>query len=261
MPSRTATSRVRAAAAELRSLLRDPGPGPLVRDLRHWFRETRRPVERRNRLDDDALRRLIAFGLAPDANCVDVGAHAGDVLADLVRCAPRGRHVAFEPLPELAADLRRRFPEVRVEEAAVADEPGRATFTRVVGAPALSGLRDRSDGAGVEHFDVRLTTLDEALPADYVPALIKIDVEGGELGVLRGAVETLRRHRPVVVFEHGRGGAAHYGTRPEDVFALLVDDVGLRIYDLDGGGPYDVEHFAAEAFAERGGRWNWVARP
>ncbi len=104
---------------------------------------------------------------------------------------------------------------------------------------------------------VRLEALDDALPPGYMPALIKIDVEGGEEAVLRGALRTLREHRPIVVFEHGLGSANAYGTEPSDVFGLLTDGAGLRIFDLDGGGPYRLEDFERAYFASE--RVNWVA--
>ena len=59
------------------------------------------------------------LSLTSDANCVDVGANVGDVLAEMVQIAPLGHHVAFEPLPELASVLTRRFPDVEVRNAAV----------------------------------------------------------------------------------------------------------------------------------------------
>jgi hypothetical protein len=63
--------------------------------------------------------------------------------------------------------------------------------------------------------------------------------------------------RPVVVFEHGSGGADIYGTHPHQVFDLL-DGVGLRIFDLAGVGPYSRERFN-EAFTEP--IWNFLAAP
>jgi hypothetical protein len=53
-------------------------------------------------------------------------------------------------------------------------------------------------------------------------SMIKIDVEGAELLVFRGAKETIARNKPVIVFEHGLGGADSYGHSPEQVFDLLA---------------------------------------
>jgi FkbM family methyltransferase len=229
--------------------------------LLHRWRASRLPADvRRNIKDDEHLGMLLAWTLRADSTCVDVGASRGLMLAEFARLAPRGRHVAFEPIPEAHAGLVERFPAVDVRCAALSDEPGTATFNHVRSRPAYSGLktRDYPGDEKIEVITVRVERLDDALPADLVPALLKIDVEGGELGVLRGGIETLRRHRPVVVFEHGRGAREHYGTTSDDVYDLLVEDVGLRIFDMDGNGPYDRDRFAAES---DGSRWNWVAVP
>jgi hypothetical protein len=109
----------------------------------------------------------------------------------------------------------------------------------------------------VERVSVRTERLDDVLADGPPPALIKIDVEGAELGVLKGAVETLQRHRPHVLFEHGAGGADLYGTTPVEVFDLL-DAVELRIFDLDGSGPYSRGRFEA-TFTQP--IWNFLAAP
>lgn len=222
------------------------------------MRET--PWERRYRLDEAHLRQLLAWSLASGANCVDVGANVGDVLRDIVRYAPCGQHIAFEPLPHLQAQLCRDFPRVQVHRLALADQAGEATFHFVRTLPSHSGLRER-DYPGpqqVELITVRTARLDDVLPPGYRPDLVKIDVEGGELGVLRGGLQTLKQHRPMVVFEHGGGASEFYGTTASDIWGLLVDEVGLRIFDLDGNGPYALTHFEDESASRR--RWNFIAR-
>lgn len=202
------------------------------------------PLARRNVLDDRQLRCLIAHSLAPDANCVDVGAHDGMVLTEILRVAPQGRHVAVEPLPEKAEQLRRGFPGVEVHNVALADEPGTMTFTRYPLSLQLSGLRARDLGdQPSEQFEVQVRPLDDLLDPELRIALIKIDVEGAELGVLRGARRTLERWSPTVVFEHGSGGSDYFGVGPEDVYDFLVEDIGMRIFDIDGDGPYTRERF------------------
>lgn len=214
--------------------------------------------------DSGHMRRLLAFLLTPEANCIDVGANHGAVLAEMRRVAPRGHHIAFEPLPHLCQLLRTQYPDVEIHQAALYNEPGEAEFSYFHGqADGWSGLQFRPLPGGqettVEQIKVRLEVLDQVLAADYRPAVIKIDVEGAELQVLQGAVQTLGRHRPVVIFEHGMGSANAYGTSPQDVFALLSDDVGYRVFDLDGNGPYTREEF--EHVFSAAERVNFVAHP
>jgi FkbM family methyltransferase len=216
------------------------------------------PALRRDLRDHAVLRLIFATALRADAHVIDVGANRGSVLADLVLLTPDGRQMAFEPIPSLASTLGAAFPGVEVEELALSDRAGTSTFAHVVSADGYSGLRRRTlpQGAVVEEISVRTARLDDVLADDFVPALVKIDVEGAELQVLRGARETLARHRPAVIFEHGQGAADAYGTTSGEVWDLFAD-CGQRIFDLAGVGPYSRDQFAA-AFPKP--IWNWLAR-
>jgi FkbM family methyltransferase len=224
--------------------------------LRSTYRFFDRTARREAR-DNEHMRVLMAACLAPDSNCIDIGAHSGGILREIVRCAPRGRHIAYEPLPHLAAELGREFPDVEVRSAALSDHDGQAAFVHDRTEPMRSTLDPHAftDHRHATTIEVPVERLDGAVGADYTPTLIKIDVEGSEGKVLAGAIETLRRSRPVVVFEHGGGGTSS----PTDVYSILVERAGLRIYDLDGVGPYTLAGF--EATYPLPTMWNWIARP
>jgi FkbM family methyltransferase len=217
---------------------------------------------RRDAEDMRNLRLLMRFGLDPDSNCVDVGANAGAVLREIVDIAPRGRHFAFEPLPDHVEELRSRFPKVEVRQVALAAANGTADFTQVVtaGMSAYSGFRPQWYPQKLETRTIKVETarLDDVLPDDYRPDLIKIDVEGAEGQVVAGGIGTIRTHQPIVVFEHFAGGAGAYGYGPEEMHKLLVDDARLRIFDIDGNGPYSAAAMR-EVFDSRR-LWTWVAR-
>ncbi len=185
--------------------------------------------------------------LTPTMNCIDVGAYAGDMLRVMVRYAPRGRHIAWEPLPYMARRLRKSFPTVDVRAAALSDCNGETAFTHVRTQPTYSGILPRTypGKETIEVITVPMQRLDDALPSGYVPNLLKVDVEGAELQVLRGGAETLRRCRPYVFFEHGRGGADHYGTTPHELFDFLTNECGLRISDIERTVIYSRDAFAA----------------
>jgi FkbM family methyltransferase len=209
--------------------------------------------------DTELIVALMEELLERDSDCLDVGAHAGSVLCEMARIAPGGRHVAWEPLPDFAGRLRSAHPGIEVREAALSDRAGEREFIRVIDDPGWSGfVASTSPGGGrVERITVRTERLDDALPEGVRPAFVKIDVEGAEEEVLRGALDTLRLERPVIAFEHGRGSADHYGTAPEAIHRFL-NQLGYSIFGLDGDGPYGQRRFS-EIFAS-GERVNFAAR-
>lgn len=260
-PLRTTADALRRSA---RSVVSHSGREERARVVVGRMREVRsafHPETRRVLRDEHAMRVVLATALRRDSNAIDVGANQGDTLDMILAVAPDGRHIAYEPIPGLGDDLATRYPNVDVRNAACSEEAGSAEFTHVLNAPARSGLRQRKDlpahWAEVERITVRLDKLDDALPEGYVPSLLKIDVEGAELLVMRGAAETLARHRPFVIFEHGVGGADLYGSTSGELFDLL-DGAGLRIFDLEGDGPYTRDRFDA-VFTQP--IWNFLAAP
>ncbi|OGX92060.1 hypothetical protein BEN49_17435 [Hymenobacter coccineus] len=187
--------------------------------------------QRYDRQTERVLRRV----LHPQANCVDVGCHKGEVLAQMLRYAPQGQHFGFEPIPALYQQLTRTFahrPNCYFYQLGLGEAPGEVSFNYVLTNPAYSGfVKRRYDRPERDTLiTVQRARLDDVLPAGTRIDLIKIDVEGGELQVLLGAQALLAASRPVIVFEHGIGGSDHYGTRPEQVFDLLTGPaIGLSI--------------------------------
>lgn len=139
--------------------------------------------------------------------------------------------------------------------AAASNIDGESSFVCVVNDPAYSGLRKRPDllPGKTETITVRTERLDDHLPEGYAPSLIKIDVEGAQQLVLEGAADNLSRFKPMVIFEHGAGAAASYGTRSSDVYGFLTAEAGLRIFDVERKWPVPVSLFESATY------WNFVA--
>ncbi len=218
------------------------------------------------RRDDVATQALLDEAIAQTTSCVDIGANRGEFLEFFTSRAPDGRHVAIEPIPALAEELRARFPSVEVAECALAEQEGSATFYWAVNDPGWSGLQvqEHLHNMEVEEITVQLKPLDAVIskPVDF----IKIDVEGAELRVLGGASETLRQHRPVILFEHAITHAKAHGTTPTDVYTVL-DEADYGIWSLGGRGPHSLTAFVAiceksdASNYDRHAETNWVARP
>lgn len=145
------------------------------------------------------MQTTIARIVRPGGVVFDVGAHAGyyTLLASQLVGAT-GRVVAFEPearnLGYLEEHLRLNdVRNVRVVEAAVADAAGTAPF-----ATESSGFGGALSEAG--SATVTTVTIDGLVDAGTLPAphYLKVDVEGAELRVLRGAAKVLRTSRPTI---------------------------------------------------------------
>jgi FkbM family methyltransferase len=190
--------------------------------------------------------------LRPTSNCIDVGAYRGAVLHDMLTLAPQGQHVAFEPVAHQYAYLVRKFPQVQIHQVALHDTVGQRTFYHVQSRPTYSGLQKvlyPSPNEQVEEVTVQTDCLDNRIPADRPIQLIKIDVEGAEFHVLRGGSATIRRTKPIIVFEHGLTSQWYYQIPSEQVYDLLVAECGLQVTLmrswLDGGPGLDRQAFAA----------------
>lgn len=185
----------------------------------------------------DVIKRV----LQKNSNCIDIGAHKGEILKAILKQAPGGKHMAFEPIPCLFHQLQKKYgSHVRLFNMALSSEAGEADFTVFKDRPAVSGLKERSFEDArydTEKIRVRLERLEDLVPANQPVHLIKIDVEGAELEVLKGARRILEQYKPVVLFEFGKGGSDLYGATPElmfDFFDALGYTLTLQRYFLKG---------------------------
>ncbi|KKU91488.1 MAG: Methyltransferase, FkbM family [Candidatus Jorgensenbacteria bacterium GW2011_GWA1_48_11] len=157
----------------------------------------------------------------------DIGAHAGFYsLLSSVLVGPTGRVFAFEPNPFNLRFLKKNIasnqcPNVNVIEAGVYDKSGRFPFSE--GSNAFTG---RIDEAG--KIIVKTVSIDEEVAGGRLPTpdFIKIDVEGAEYFVLRGATTVLRRRHPVIYL------SIDDSKRREDCAKLLLD-LSYKLISVD----------------------------
>jgi FkbM family methyltransferase len=147
---------------------------------------------------------FLATNIRPNDVVFDLGANVGYftlVAAQLVR--PSGRVVAVEPLPSNVAALRRnvelnKLENVTVVEAAVSNSEGTASLALGDSDQSSSLILQR----GATSIEVPTVTIDGLVRSlDVEPSLIKMDVEGAELGVIEGGANTLSTARPTVLCE------------------------------------------------------------
>lgn len=199
--------------------------------------------------DSETIAVLEKF-LQPNSNAIDIGCNRGSILQEILRLSPQGQHYAFEPIPTLNKLLKLRFPQVSCPQVALSDRQGEIEFSYFTQMDGFSGILRRTDVSTTEKIDilkVKSDTLDNIIPADLKISLIKIDVEGAEYLVLKGAKALLMKYKPIIIFECGTGGLPLYEHTPSEVFNFLAD-LGFQINILEDflGIPLSLEGFIQE---------------
>jgi len=199
----------------------------------------------RGQYEQDEIR--FVRGLLKRGDCaIDVGGHIGFFtmqMADAV--GPEGRVYAFEPLDANADLLERSIAEngygdrVRFQRAAAGAASGTATLTFPVETLNSGGaylLRDGSAPlAGNRKKDVPVVALD-SLDLRQPVRVIKMDVEGAEPQVLRGAARILKDDRPVILSElHPTQLERASGVTAEQ-FLAQITALGYRAHAVEQGG-------------------------
>lgn len=177
-----------------------------------------------------AVRRLVRPGM----KVWDIGANLGLFgFAAAWMAGPRGRVLLVEADPWLSSLLQRSarglagkgYAEVGVASCAITDHAGPVSFViaaRGRASNAISGSGHSQAGGVRETLIVGGSTLDQLLGVSFRPDLIKIDVEGVELSVLRGASATLA-HRPALLIE--------VSDQSKDEATAMLRAAGYCLYD------------------------------
>lgn len=171
--------------------------------------------------------------LPDDAVCCDVGANIGAHTVALARLCPKGVVFAWEPLPTLYRMLVANvalngLTHVSPIHAALGDSTG---VTKVPGIDYTKA--DNYGGLALGQYDTGLTVPVHRLDQYPLPRLdfLKADVEGMEAAVLRGAEQTIARHRPILYVE-ANPEAGHPNTEGPNQLALAgqLQALGYRCW-------------------------------
>ena len=179
----------------------------------------------------------ISSGLPEGGVMLDVGAHIGyDSLKASVKVGPTGRVVAFEPNPKTLAILRDNIAasnahNVVVQPIACTDSEQTLTLFDATpgGNSGSSSLSQQNAGPLSRSYTVRGRPMDDVLAELGVTRVdvVKIDVEGAELVVLRGAARSLKRFHPKLIVEVVPRQLANMGTSVEEVESFVAS-LGYR---------------------------------
>ncbi len=189
--------------------------------------------------------RFVRGLLQPGDSAIDVGGHIGFFTMQMAAAVgPEGRVYAFEPLEANADLLERSITEngfggrVRFQRAAVGATPGTATLTfpaETLNSGGAYLLRSGSAPlAGNRTTEVPLVALD-ALDLRRPVRFIKMDVEGAEPQVLRGAARILKEDRPVLLSELHPTQLERASGVSAAAFLAQIAVLGYRAHRLERG--------------------------
>ena len=184
---------------------------------------------------EPATEQLFADKLTSDACFVDIGANIGYFSLLAAALKPKARIFAFEPMPHNTNTFRRNiklngFSNITVVEKAVGEVSGAAWIEapdpiRESGWNTIWTTKPTASEQKSGLEIVQIVKLDDFLDAAKAPAVdfIKIDVEGAELAVLKGATQTLTAPgRRQLIVELNEACLSAHGTSSKEVNALLL---------------------------------------
>jgi FkbM family methyltransferase len=220
------------------------------RHLLAWPRQQKYPEMAEVYVESDRIKTFMQRVIQDGMNCIDVGCHLGSMLNQIQQLSPHGQHIAIEAIPYKAHWLKRKYPTVSVHPLAVGDASGQVEFYHNPKQSGFSGLQAHgSEATDCEKLVVECQRLDAIVPPQQSIDFIKIDVEGAELSVLKGANRILTTDRPIVLFECTLSGLGAFGLQPQQVYDNLTQQFDYDIYLikdwLNHELPLDLKRFEA----------------
>lgn len=199
------------------------------------------PIETLNFFDYEKEESTMMENLVADGdNYFDVGANIGWYSINIAVSRRNARVFAFEPIPTTYADLQTNLAlnasaNVQAFNFGFSDRAGEFPFyyyPEGSGNASAVNLTGRSD---VQTFQCKVRTLDDfTAETGHRVDFIKCDVEGAELLVFKGGIETIKRDKPVVLSEILRKWSAKFNYNPNEIFALFRA-IGYNVYTAQGG--------------------------
>lgn len=190
----------------------------------------------------ESLNKVLSGIARPGMVLWDIGAHVGWYPIHWHRLFPSALISAFEPLPynfdQMVENLAlNNASAVKALRLGFSDKEGSFPFYLVKDRPANGSMVNTLSDPNAEVVQCPVTTIDKFVAdGNAMPDFIKCDVEGAELAVLRGGLDTLRKKRPVVFAEVMRKWCAKYNYNPNEIFDLM-SGLGYQCFAIGDAGP------------------------
>jgi FkbM family methyltransferase len=198
---------------------------------------------------DKLLHKFLEKHIKPSMVVFDIGANIGELTVHMAKLTGLyGRIYAFEPAPTLLKRLwenitiNRVDQIVRVHDVALSTENGKAMFSFAeidMENQGMGSLVNTNNHVVSQELMVKTIRMDDFVRHEALKRidLIKVDIQGGEIDFIKGALHTLSELEPDIVIEVSPSDLACLGKKPEDLIRLL-EDIGYKCYLFDSSGAF-----------------------
>lgn len=176
-----------------------------------------------------------------DGIFLDVGANLGWYTLNVCKKYPGLKSYAFEPINETYLKMLRNvelngLENCEVMNTGLSDENKKVSFFYDVVASGASSMVDLREMETTVKVGSEVKRLDDVMEEKHIEKIdfIKCDVEGSELFVFKGGIESIRKYKPIIFSEMLRKWSAKFNYHPNDIIHLL-EDVGYQCYVLAEG--------------------------
>lgn len=168
----------------------------------------------------------------------DIGANIGWYSMNLMRIFPKCNVYSFEPLNKTFKILEKNFDinnlkKDKLFNIGFSEENGESKFYCASGELVSTSLKNIKEVTDVEVINCTIRKLDDfVIETNSKVDVIKCDVEGAELLVLKGGYETLKRDTPIIFIEMLRKWSEQFNYHPNDIIDMLFE-IGYRCFAIE----------------------------
>lgn len=188
----------------------------------------------------------------------DIGANIGWYSLNWAKQFPSCTIHAFEPISETHQLCAKNFElnhaqNIHLHQLAISDKDGPQEYFFSSEASVLASSENIMDYENAKKVSVNVETLDTFVGNNMSGAhidLLKCDVEGGEFATVKGAVETIRRDKPIIVLELFHEWSKKFDYHPDEVLRFL-EDLGYSAFLPKVGKLEPVQHYLGEGFSRQ----------
>ena len=205
---------------------------PACRHDLNYFAET---VEGRAEFDG------IARAARDGGVLFDIGAHLGLISALFCAANPKNRVISFEPSPlsrerlQAIIDLNELGDRMRIEQSGIGEKSATVKMEfDPVGGYVQSQRFDHSMWGAPQPIDVKIESIsDAANRLSVIPQFLKIDIEGYEFEAIKGSLEFMKRHKPLLFLEIHLNYLEARQLSAKSLVMMLIE-AGYRFYASGG---------------------------